>query len=178
LRRSPTVTVVPAVAFIVLLAAACSADDPITLELSSSAMGSAIREDALITVDPNAYADAPIERFDIILYRRIRPDGSLSEHVHRVLGLEGEEFEYDGFDNLVVSNELVEEPLTVQRPTNWIGQLTIPDDHVFVMGDNRPASRHEDSRASGPVAHSDIVGKVVSFDSRDWVGRTGGSMSG
>jgi signal peptidase I len=170
--------VVLAVAFIAVLAEACSAGDPFTLELSSSAMESAIHEDALITVDPDAYASAPIERFDIILYRRIHPDGSLSEHVHRVLGLEGEEFEYDGFDYLVVSNELVEEPLTVQQPTDWIGQLTIPDDHVFAMGDNRPASRHEDSRASGPVAYSDIVGKVVSFDSRDWVGKTGGTMSG
>ena len=165
-----------AVAFIAVLAGACSAGDPFTFELSSSAMESAIRENALITVDPNAYANAPIERFDIILYRRIRPDGSFSEHVHRVLALEGEEFAYD--DNLVVASELVDEPLTVQRPTDRIGHLTVPDGHVFVMGDNRAVSLHEDSRASGPIAHSDIVGKVVSFDSRDWVGRTGGTMSG
>ncbi len=48
---------------------------------------------------------------------------------------------------------------------------------MFVIGDNRSASLDEDSRTFGPIDEPDIIGKVVSFASRDWVGRTGGTIS-
>lgn len=135
-----------------------------TLQLRSSAMEPTIPDDAFITVDPNAYTNAPIERFDIILHRQTGPDGSVSEYIHRVLGLEGELLEYSGFDALAIDGLLVDQPETVQRPTDWIGFLTIPEGHVFVMGDNRPVSLDQDSRTFGPIAQSDVIGKVVSID--------------
>ena len=162
---------------VVVLAACSPSEDPHTVELNSSAMESAIRDGAVLTVDPGAYDTASVERFDIILYRQTAQDGSVSEYVHRVLGLEGEAFAYNGFDHLVIFDQQVDQPLTVKRPTDWIGQLTIPEGHVFVMGDNRSASLDEDSRTFGPIDESDVIGKVISFGSRDWVGRTGGTIS-
>jgi signal peptidase I len=38
------------------------------------------------------------------------------------------------------------------------GEITIPDDHYFLMGDNRGAS--DDSRFWGPVPRAQIVGRV------------------
>ncbi|MGI9608586.1 MAG: signal peptidase I [Acidimicrobiales bacterium] len=140
-------------------------DDTYTSRIRSSAMESAIPEGEVISVDPNAYVNSPIERFDIILYRQTGADGSIDEYVHRVLALDGELLEYNGFDGLSIDGVEVDQPATVQRPTSWFGSVTIPEGHVFVMGDNRPASLDQDSRAFGPIAHLNIIGKVASDNS-------------
>ncbi|MHB0976952.1 MAG: signal peptidase I [Candidatus Aquicultorales bacterium] len=57
-----------------------------------------------------------------------------------------------------VNGRRVDEPYAKIEKTYNFGPVTIPDDAVFVMGDNRPSSR--DSRFFGPVRKDAIIGKA------------------
>jgi signal peptidase I len=50
-------------------------------------------------------------------------------------------------------------PLKGAYPPPDVGPLTVPPEHVYVLGDNR--DRSYDSRFWGPVPLSDVRGKVV-----------------
>jgi signal peptidase I len=43
---------------------------------------------------------------------------------------------------------------------NWPGEITIPPDHYFMMGDNRASGQSQDSRFWGPVPRDWIIGKA------------------
>ena len=51
---------------------------------------------------------------------------------------------------------------------NDMTAITIPDDEVFVLGDNRGGSK--DSRDLGPIEYDDIIGRafVVIWPAGDW----------
>ncbi len=95
--------------------------------------------------------------------------------IKRVIGLPGETIEIKNCVVYIDNRELIEPYLdpAVTTPTNCgspnYGPLVIPDQKVFVMGDNRPNSG--DSRGSlGPVSYDKIVGRafVVIWPREDW----------
>ena len=101
--------------------------------------------------------------------------------IKRVIALPGEELSME--DCVVwidtdpgddVPAQRLDEPYldpTVVTPGNCgsdIAPIVIPDQSVYVMGDNRPGSH--DSRALGPVSFDDLVGRafVVFWPKSDW----------
>jgi signal peptidase I len=87
-----------------------------------------------------------------------RPDET--ELIKRVIGLEGERIEAHDGRVYIDGRELVEPYLPPDVVTADFGPVTVPDDHVFVLGDNRGASA--DSRFGlGPVPVDRIVGRAV-----------------
>lgn len=91
--------------------------------------------------------------------------------IKRVIALPGETIEIRSCEVLITDAEgttrrLIEPYLdpAVVTPGNCGGDYrpadgsVVPDDHVFVLGDNRAGS--QDSRALGPVRYDDIVGRA------------------
>ena len=61
--------------------------------------------------------------------------------------------------------------ISISSPGNCGGDFqgtTVPEDHVFVMGDNRPGS--QDSRSLGAIPYDDLVGRafVVFWPRGSW----------
>jgi signal peptidase I len=83
-----------------------------------------------------------------------------TELIKRVVAREGEGIEARGGRVLVNGRELVEPYLPDDLGTADFGPLTVPADHVYVLGDNRGNSA--DSRSAlGPVPVDQIVGRAV-----------------
>jgi signal peptidase I len=99
-----------------------------------------------------------IDRGDVIVFDRPGGAGAdgISELIKRVVALPGETVE--GSDGrLMIDGEFIDEGyLPEGTTTSTFGPETVPDGHVWVMGDNRGSS--DDSRRFKFIPEEDIVG--------------------
>lgn len=118
-------------------------------------------------VNKFSYKIGEPKRFDIVVFHAT----SDRDYIKRVIGLPGDTVEYKN-DTLIINgkeyaepyledyqNQLIDGPLT--EPFNLesiIGQPTVPEGHIFVMGDNRRQSK--DSRHIGTVPIEEVMGKT------------------
>ncbi len=92
--------------------------------------------------------------------------------IKRVIALPGETIEIDDCQVFIDGLRLDEPYLdpSVVNDGGWCeyGPTDVPDEHVFVMGDNRNHS--SDSRQLGPISEDDLVGRafVVFWPKSDW----------
>ena len=106
------------------------------------------------------------ERFDIVVFHA--PDGR--DYIKRVIGLPGDRIEHQN-DILYVNGKAYDEPylesfreqisqgtltesFTLEETA--VGEETVPEGHLFVLGDNRRNSI--DSREIGAVPFEEVVG--------------------
>ncbi len=100
--------------------------------------------------------DKSYERFDIVVF-----DYNNSKLVKRIIGLPGETVEYkDGV--LYINGVKTDDPFASKTNNFKLSNLkidVIPDNHYFVMGDNRNNS--SDSRIIGPISKDSIEGTTT-----------------
>jgi signal peptidase I len=93
-----------------------------------------------------------------------------SEFIKRVIAVEGQTFEIR--DNVVlIDGEPLEEPyVRAESVMADFAPLTVPNNELFVMGDNRNQSR--DSRFFGTIPEGDVVGRafVTVWPPSRWTG--------
>lgn len=105
-----------------------------------------------------------LNRFDIVLFK----DAGQQTYIKRIIGLPGEKIDYkDGI--LYIDDQAVDEDSATGIPdisedtANFVmsslgDDSVIPENHYFVLGDNRSASN--DSRMFGFVPKETIIGKA------------------
>jgi signal peptidase I len=112
-----------------------------------------------VLVNKLSYRLHDVHRGDVVVFERPPNDaGTIRDLIKRVVAVEGDTIETRG-DTLFVNDKPVREPYV---KTSSIGgavtRRTIPQNQVFVMGDNRTNS--SDSRVFGPIDEDAIVGRA------------------
>jgi signal peptidase I len=113
-----------------------------------------------VLVNKLSYDLHDVHRGDVVVFKapRAAQSGDIEDLVKRVIALPGETIE--ARDGLVYVDDrrLDEDYLPAGTRTANLPATKIPAGHVFVMGDNRGASK--DSRYFGAVKESSIVGRA------------------
>lgn len=138
--------------------------------IPSGSMEPTLSKNDRVLVNKLSYDLHDVNRGDIVVFNKPPDEQSDINHlIKRVIGLPGETITFaDGkvfIDNREVSESYILEPEStdffVEIP-NCEGSTPngckIPEDRVFVMGDNRRGSR--DSRFFGPIEESSVIGRA------------------
>ncbi len=123
--------------------------------ITQGSMISAISPGDRVLVHLAAYNKEPPQRGDIIALRSGADGG---HEVKRVIGVGGDELMV-GWGIVFRNGKPLDEPYVhqVMFPEDPV-RVTLGEDQLFVMGDNRNGS--EDSRDYGPIHESQVLGRV------------------
>jgi signal peptidase I len=109
-----------------------------------------------IVVSKLAYKFKEISRGDVIVFEYpLAPD---EDFIKRVIGLPGDQIEVTNGKVFLNGTELNESYIDA-APIREQPLLVVPEDSLFVMGDNRNNS--SDSRTWGPLPIENVIGKTV-----------------
>jgi signal peptidase I len=147
-------------------------------QVEGTSMRPTLQSGEFVLVDKISYWEVNLGPFDFLLPGRSNGDYLLGgpsrgdvvvfhspgdrsrDFVKRVIGLPGDTIVVRDGTVFVNGVALEESEYTAPYgPTYQRGLQTVPQDHYFVLGDNRNNS--QDSTSFGPVHKSSIVGKVI-----------------
>jgi signal peptidase I len=114
-----------------------------------------LQDGEFVLVSKLNYQFGKPERGDIIVFHY--PMDPEQELIKRVIGLPGDTI---GVQNgrVSVNGQVLDEPYIAATPT-YSGEWQVPDDQLFVLGDNRNDS--SDSHSWGFLPFEKVVGKAV-----------------
>jgi signal peptidase I len=109
-----------------------------------------------IVVNKLAYLLGTPGRGDIIIFRYPPDPEHEPPYIKRVIGLPGDEVRIE--NGKVYVNEIPLSEPYISAPPRYEDRWTVPEDALFVLGDNRNAS--SDSHSWGMVPMENVIGKA------------------
>ena len=108
-----------------------------------------------LIIDRISYSVMDVSRFDVVVLRSPIDEGV--DYVKRVIGLPGDRVRLDD-GHVFVNDEMVAESFAHVVDHSMMDEVSVPEGHYFLLGDNRPVSC--DSREFGLVRQERLRGKV------------------
>jgi len=134
------------------------------IRVDGHSMEPTLHSGEFVIVNKLAYKFGYPDRGEVIVFHYPRdPD---QEYIKRIIGLPGDRIMIaDG--KVLVNDRPVQEPY-IASPPNYQSEWTVPEDSLFVLGDNRNNS--SDSHNWGPVPMDYVIGKalVVYWPPDEW----------
>lgn len=134
--------------------------------IPSPSMEPTLEKGDRILVNKLSYDLHAVNRGDLVVFARPEAaqasPGDADDLIKRVIGIEGDVLQaVDG--QVLVNGRVIEEDYLPEGTTTdavtYLGEpFEVPEDHVFVMGDNR--SRSLDARFFGAIPEESIVGRA------------------
>jgi signal peptidase I len=128
--------------------------------IPSESMSPTLEKGDRVLVNKLSYKLHDVHRGDIVVFGRPpnEPDNGIKDLIKRVVALPGETVEVRDCKVLINGQALVEPYVKEWSRTCTSPPVTVGQDQVFVMGDNRDDS--QDSRFFGPISQHLIVGRA------------------
>lgn len=127
-----------------------------TVRIDGPSMQPTLYSEEWIVLDKISYKFSKPERFDIVVCKF---EGDDATYVKRIIALEGETVEIISGDVYINGNKLDDTKYANGKSRFDYPAVTVPEGHVYVLGDNRGDSY--DSRVRGFVKADNILGKGI-----------------
>ena len=138
--------------------------------ISGPSMETSLFQDDRVLVNKLSYRLHDVNRGDVIVFDRVTTSGGIVEHddlIKRVIAVGGDSIQIKQCE-VLVNGTPIEEPyldlvvegedLNSRCRVVDMPSLTVPEDQLFVMGDNRAESF--DSRSFGPIPDKLVIGRA------------------
>ena len=131
-------------------------------EVKGNSMEPNFHNNEYILTDKISYKFGRPQRGDVVIFKA--PTNPDIDYIKRVIAVDGERVRIEKGD-IYVNGQLLNEPYLNDRTLLFPGssikegeEIVVPDEHLFVLGDNRPHS--SDSREFGPIPKRSVIGRA------------------
>ncbi len=138
--------------------------------VEGSSMEPSLHHGQRLLVNKFVYRFGPPDVGDVVVFRY--PGNPSEDFIKRVVAVGGSEVEISQ-GHLYLDGEPLEEPYIKEPPAGEFGPVEVPEDKIFVLGDNRNNSKDSRYPDVGFLQKDEIVGRAVFIywppDEMEWL---------
>ncbi len=129
-----------------------------TFLVDGTSMFPTLRHNERLVVNKAVYYFREPQQGEVIVFNyQQRPR---RDFIKRVVATEGDTVEIkDGL--LMINNQTIDEPYIVNHTVKDFGPVEVPEDHLFVLGDNRNNSMDSRDHEVGAISIEQVRGKAL-----------------